>query len=440
MLQGKNISNRKETRLLSKGTFLYSVCFQGDWDRKTFFLERGDALLALLDSIFVRDTLGLKTINRSFNQNRAPSHRFESLVQIHKYVVLEDGVKGIMSNGFIEVPVITPGTSINRNTLDMDDWVSLVVDDGVYRVDHPVKMTTISKPRTDLLLLNFLRIDMGKYYSFYFSMLMDGYAFDAMVNKFFRGDFITEWSTTMLSSTPHPYLLNDYYPSDFPETREIIVGIENGWSLKQLARLASYSSKGQEYIMTDNFYEKMWGRDLIIFDYPERETPAYYMPARSYSYNYHRLLDVETIKRWYDIHQSNIYPKVKPTKKAQSNIIRFDDKKIETFTSIDILNEKLDFRSHIRFETRGMMTFLFIQITLNEGDDDANIVSLIQDFKNRIDADNIRNWEAGRVKNTAVYDMDSFAINTRFKETKNILIEFLGFLIREYHCCIVRFG
>lgn len=436
--------------ILKRGAVLYSICFQGDWERSTFFLKRSDALLAILDSIFIRDTVGMATKEFPSKHSRSSNHRFESMVQIHRHLTIEDDLKVKLTEGVIQLPILTPGTPLDKESYTMDDWLDLMISDGSYRVDGKVHMATLEEPTKNLWFDKAVRIDMAEYYSFYFSLLMEGYGVNELVSSFFEPSVVSRWLKNMITDMPYPNVRSTYYPDEQEDTLEIITEMDKGMPLKDLTALAAYSIEGQEYALSEDFYRRLWDRDLTVFDYPERYMPSYYTPGKTYSFNYHRLLDIETIKYWCYLQSDRISPTTRmpshtPSKYSSTTtnnlgqVIRFPTKQLKEFESMTLLSHDFRVRVTIRFEYRPPFKYLNIS-TISSHPDKNNLLSIIKDIKLRVKRSNINYWKMGRFDKTAVIDGTSFAIDTRFESLVMILETFLGFMLREYHCSIVRFG
>lgn len=368
---------------LRSDILFYGVSIEGDDYVSLLFFSPVDALLHLLNPIFIRDAISLATPENPANSKSSAMFRFNTPFRLREYRLdvsakyfdarnkSRPSCSDIGSSNFkIDFNLILPlGTLLvgtNRvppKDMQVDEILSNIINNSVSNKSEIQAIKTeafyFCSPGKTLRIEKSFIVNMSLLWTFYSALLKKGYDPNTMRNKVF------------LDPTNGQKLIGGFINSTFvPSTigdlpKDIADAIQKGEPLDNLLNRCSVNNLTQRICISGLLFKNLWERDVpsineyfkydkyIITEVKNSAVRGWLFKEDynqnmgrdiiAYNWNYNRFLDVNTVIKWMRLKIASIKT---PENKT---IYRFNPEQINRFKKINIYNADYTVKVELSF-------------------------------------------------------------------------------------------
>lgn len=406
---------------LSRKKVLYGLSLEGDHDHRCYFENLGEAFLAALDPIFVRDIIGFADIDHPSNGRYSDFFRFENSLRVTRFVVMSDDVNAVKISTNIRIPDIIS----NIRPVSFVEFTNNIINDAIFRKELKIDMLMVKGSISDVWASWSQRVVIEELLMFYYSNISKFQTLEDVRNNINQGVDVVEPSLSM--DAVKPTINSESLEKTSIHITRIVGKAKKGESVGDLFRRAAFSEDSQRYVLSEDFYKMLWKRDLPQFYFDEAAFPDFYLPNMTFSWNYNRLLDVKTVEYWLKTQQmSHDYPNVS---NSDIRLIRFPLKDLRGFNQIQCSDSCFGKRITLRIDTT--RNYFVIDC-----EDEELINEHIMKF---IPEENLW-YRRGFLPGTVVPDPRSLQIGLHESELSVFLESTLNYLVRSRIISRIRFG
>lgn len=407
---------------LERGQIFYGLALGGNHGLNCLFKTSDDLFWAVFDEIYSRDLIGENSYQFPFNTNYSSKFRFENVLRVHQFRVIDDSVDKIPAKkGWLKIP--TWKTEYDEETVslpDFNDWISSFLRKELSNLYKEVDMYDFSNHKRLIKNIDTRRILTAPLFDFYFKKMIEAGGipnlnFSENENIFTEKDLIP--GQKMVTAD------EDYEP-----IRTLKSMIRSGEGIKPLYRFASLDIQTYIYSHTDDFYKMLWERDLPQIKDGESAFPETYSPLMNYAWNYNRLLDIKTIFAWIETRKFISNAKELYSNPKEGRLIRFDLETLENFHEISLVDQCYQLR---------------VIFSSDKRTDKLTIISSY-DFVDRLKSkfvDFNEKWiRVGVLPKTAIPDQRNVELNLGDGNSIEFLKAILNYIIRDLKVGAFRYG
>lgn len=359
----------------------YGVSIEGDDYVSLLFFSPVDALLQLLNLIFIRDVMSLATLDNPANTKSSKAFHFNNIFRLREYrldtpvkyfdarnknrpLCLDVGSSNFKIDFNLVLPLGTLVNGINRippKDMEVDEILRNILNNSIAHKNEIQIVKTeafyFCSPGKSLRIEKSFIVNSSILWSFYSALLKKGYDPNTIRNKVFldptNGPKLV---SSMINSTFIPSTLGDL-------PRDIVDAIKRGEALDNLLQKCSVNNLTQRICISGLLFKNLWERDVPslteyfklnkdeivgVFNnqirgwlFKEDYNQDMGRDIIAYNWNYNRFLDLNTVIKWVRLNIPNI------TVPETKTVHRFTTDQIRKFKKIAIYNG--DYTAKIEF-------------------------------------------------------------------------------------------